>query len=145
MNHVKNACSQLQIRFEPVPPKEPSLNEAEKICNFIWAAARAMIISSQAPMKLLPYAVKYAAYIHNRMATTASRKWKTPYEGALGMMPDISKLRLFWTPCYVLVQKEDRRKVRERTGQPLTSQKGHFVGFQTSRSETFAVMLSDNR
>ena len=78
MTHVKNACIDLQLRFEPTPPRDSSLNEAEKICNFIWAAARAMIISSRAPRKMFKFAVHYCAYIHNRMATTASRQWKTP-------------------------------------------------------------------
>lgn len=49
MKHVENAAIQAGIDHAYTPPEEPSLNEAEKVCNFMWAAARAHMASSKGP------------------------------------------------------------------------------------------------
>ena len=43
MNHVRDAAVLAGLDHAFLPPREPSLNEAEKVCDFIWAAARARL------------------------------------------------------------------------------------------------------
>lgn len=39
MAHVRNAATRADIDHAYTPPRDPSLNEAEKVCNFMWAAS----------------------------------------------------------------------------------------------------------
>ena len=145
MKHVMDAAHSRTMRFEPIPPYEQSLNEAEKICNFTWNEAAALILHAGAPWKWFYHALLYCVYVHERMATTESRGWKTPYEILTGQQPDISHLRPFWSKCYVNLPAPKRQDRAAKNKPPLRAEKGHFIGFQTLRSSTFSVVLSGDR
>lgn len=73
MVHVEDSASKVGIDHAYTPPHQQSLNEAEKVADLIWAAARAHMLQSQAPDKLFSKAVDFAIYSDMRTATTASR------------------------------------------------------------------------
>ena len=98
MVHAANAATQAGIDHAYTPPREPSLNEAEKVCNFMWSATRAHMATSKAPHHLFAEAVSYSIYTDIRTATTASRSWKTPYELIRGIQPTLLKLH---TPSHL--------------------------------------------
>ena len=137
MEHVALSAALLGIDHTYIPPHEQSLNEAEKVCNFVWAAASALLLHSKAPLILLSGAVSYAMYVDLRTATTASRQWLTPYEQIKGMPPTILKLHHFYTRCYVSVPKSKRKKLVKK-GLLDRSEPGRFIGFHDPFSTTFA-------
>jgi len=133
------------IDHQYIPPHEQSLNEAEKVCDQIWAAARALLHRSNAANELFPYAVDYAMYVDLRMATTSSRNWLTPYEMIKGVPPTITHMRPFYTSCAVKVPKS-RRQVLEKKGDAVSrAEMGRFIGFQGAFSTTPKLLLSSNR
>ena len=69
MKHVVKSAALLQIAAIPLPPHDQSANEAEKVCNYMWRAARMYMIDSRAPHKLFADAVDYAIYVHNRTSS----------------------------------------------------------------------------
>ena len=152
MKNIEKKCNDpsLNVRFEPTPPNDQSLNEAEKICNHTWNEAMAVVEHAQTrdgtpPWKWFPYALQYVAYVHERMATTKSRGWKTPFEICTGIKPDISHLRPFWTTAYVTTPREKRKQLAAQGEPPLRAQEGNFVGFHGTRGATYAVVLEGDR
>ena len=118
-----------------------SLNEAEKVADQMWAAARALMEHSQAPHNLFAKAVDYAMYVDARTASTASRDWITPYEMVKKSQPTITKLHRFYTRAFVAVPKAKRKDLADRGLHNFRSEPGRFIGFQTPYSTTYAVML----
>ena len=93
--HVAEAAVRLGIDHAYVPPHEQSLNEAEKVCDRMWAVARTMMVETGAPDHLFSLALDYLMYVDLRMATTSSRGWITPYDAMKGLAPTVLELRPF--------------------------------------------------
>ena len=148
MKIIQKRCEdpRLNVHFESTPPHNQSLNEAEKICNHTWNSAMAVICDSQTedgapPWKHFNHALHYVVYVHERMATTDSRGWKTPYEGIHGVKPDISHLQPFWTTAYVTAPRKKREKWAAQGEPPLRAEEGNFIGFQSINTKTYKVLL----
>ena len=145
MVHACNSATRLGINHQYIPPHEQSLNEAEKVCDRMWAAARTHMVSTHAPDKLFGEALSYAFHVDLLMATTATRDWTTPYEMIKGKAPRIDHLRPFYTLAHVTVPKS-KRKQMVKMGQPFArAEEGRFLGFQSPFSTTARVLLSENR
>ena len=145
MVHACNSATRLGINHQYIPPHEQSLNEAEKVCDRMWAAARTSMVHSHAPDKLFGEALSYAFHVDLLMATTATRDWTTPYEMIKGKAPRIDHLRPFYTLAHVTVPKS-KRKQMVKMGQPFArAEEGRFLGFQSPFSTTARVLLSENR
>ena len=144
MNHVRDAAVLAGLDHAFLPPREPSLNEAEKVCNFMWAAARAHLATSKTSSALFAEAVDYAIYTDMRVATTASRGWKTPYELIKGVVPCISRMHRWYTRCYVNVPVS-KRKYLEKQGVIDRAETGRLIGYHSLFSSTYKVLLSKNR
>ena len=106
MKHVVKSAALLQIAAIPLPPHDQSANEAEKVCNYMWRAARMYMIDSRAPHKLFADAVDYAIYVHNRTSSTESRDRKTPHEMAFGIVPTIEHIYPFYTKTVETLPKD---------------------------------------
>jgi hypothetical protein len=65
-----------------------------------------MLTASKLPEFLWEPAVAYAAYIRN-YAYTTSIKTQTPYQGWYRTKPNVSHLREFGTPVWVLLQGQN--------------------------------------
>ena len=145
MVHVKDSAIKLGIDYVKIPPRDQSLNEAEKVCNFMWASARTHLIKTGAPLSLMPFAVSYSMYVDLRMATTASRDYLTPYEMIKGERPFIDHIRPFFTTSHVHVSKERRQKLKKLGLSTRRAEVGNLLGFDSPFSTTYSVLLDQNR
>jgi hypothetical protein len=136
MQYVKDTAISLGINYQPTPPYDQSLNMAEKAIDVIFGDARTMMAADGGEEvwgRYYPQAVDYACYVHFVMATTAERKYKTPYEQIKGVVPDVSHLRVMFTECFP--KFPDTQESRSCT----------FLGFQTMASRTYKVLTDVTR
>jgi len=145
MAHVKEAAIQAGIDCQRIPPHQQSLNEAEKVCDHIWAAARVHLVASGAPDMLFGECVSYVLHVDLRTATSASRENKTPYEMIRGTVPDISGLRVWFTKAFAHVPKAKQNKLKKEGLPLIRAETGRLIGYQGPFSTTAKVLLSGNR
>ena len=141
MKHVVKSAALLQIAAIPLPPHDQSANEAEKVCNYMWRAARMYMIDSRAPHKLFADAVDYAIYVHNRTSSTESRDRKTPHELAFGIVPTIEHIYPFYTKTVVTLPKDIFQEL-VRKGKISPSSRGvpgRLIGYQHPLTRVPAV------
>ena len=141
MKHVVKAAATLQITALPLPPHDQSANKAEKVCNYMWRAARMYMIDSRAPYKLFADAVDYAIYVHNRTSSTESRGRKTPHEMAFGIVPTIEHIYPFYTKTVVTLPKDIFQEL-VRKGKISPSSRGvpgRLIGYQHPLTRVPAV------
>ena len=117
------------IHHETTVPYSPQQNGiAERMNRTLQEAALSMILHAGVSKGFWAEAVFSAAYIRNRVITTATGV--TPYERWYGKKPDVSNLRVFGCTAYghvpdSLRQKLDQKAVKMRfVGYSLT-QKGY--------------------
>ena len=108
MVHVMNTCISMGLNFQPLPPKDQSLNLAEKAIHIIFYAACCHLLESKRDPKYFPQAVDFACYSHLRTATTASRGFITPFEAISNEVPDVQHMRAFGVICYPVIDKSER-------------------------------------
>ena len=134
------------IELQTTAPYSPSQNGAAKRLNrTLLELARAMMIERNVPMFLWEYAIKHAAYLRER-APAKALPGTTPYEAWHGHKADVSGLREFGSPVYVLLQGQKAPlKLLPRSKQQI------FVGYDDgSKSikyynpETRKVLTSRN-
>ena len=136
MNHACDTAIRMGLDHQFIPPHEQSLNEAENVCDQMWACARALMIHTRAPETLFGEALSYVFYVDLRMSTTASRDWRTPYELTRGSQPSVAHLRPFYVKAQVTVPKA-KRKTMIKKGLPFDrAEEGRFIGFQSTFSTT---------
>ena len=145
MVHVRETASRMGIDHAYTPPHQQSLNEAEKVADQMWAAARAHILHSAAPQSHFALAVDFAIYVDLRTATTSSREWRTPYEMLKGVSPSVVKLHRFFTQAFVTAPKSKRRALAAKGLYNARGESGRFVGFHAPFSTAYAVLLDGNR
>ncbi len=134
------------IELQTTAPYSPAQNgAAERLNRTLIELTRAMLIARNLPTFLWEYAVMHAAYVRER-APTRSLYGKTPYEAWFNEKPDVSHLREFGSPVYVLLQgKKEPPKLMPRS-------KCHtFVGFDDGshsvryyNTETRTILTSRN-
>ena len=108
------------IRHETSAPCSPHQNGTlERARRSIFSMARCLLLEANLPKFLWTYAVMTAVYIRNRCFN--SRLEKTPYEALTGKQPNLSKMHVFGSPCYVYIQNPKKLEAR--------SKKGIFVGY----------------
>ena len=142
---VRARATRLGLNAVQIPPHEQSLNEAERIADRAWAIGRTYIVSKDAAENLQALAVDYACYMKLRMATTASREWKTPLEIIDGKKPDITHCVPWYTTANVLVPKTKRSSMIARGLGNLRAETGVFVGYMDMRSTAYKVLLPENQ
>ena len=139
--HVKHVAINMGIDHAYVPPHQQSLNEAEKLADRMFESARTLVFHSKAPDWSFGLALQYSIYVDIRSSTTDSRDFKTLYEIACVLVPDISRLHRFWTKCHHVVPKSKRKALAKKGLHNLRAEPGRFVGFQSLFSHTYAVIL----
>ena len=99
---LKNWCHERGIEINLTAPSSSAQNGvAERMNRTLVELARAMINARQLPMFLWEMAVLYAAYVRNRTHTKAVTG-KTPYETWTNERPNVSHLREFGVPVWIL-------------------------------------------
>jgi transposase InsO family protein len=143
---LKDWCHAKGMEIELTAPYSPSQNGiAERMNRTLVELARAMIIGSHLPEYLWEHAVSHAAYIRNRSYTTAVSD-QTPYEGWHGMKPNVTHLREFGAPVWVLLQGQNiARKIMPK------SKRRAYIGYNDMsksvlyyNAETRKVLASRN-
>jgi hypothetical protein len=115
---LQSWCHTKGMDIEMTAPYSPSQNGvAERMNCTLVELARAMIVGTHLPEYLWEYAIAHAAYVRNRSYTTAISD-KTPYEGWNGSKPNITHLREFGAPVWVLLQGQNAaRKILPKSKQ----------------------------
>jgi hypothetical protein len=109
---LESWCKGQGLDFQLTAPYSPSQNGiAERMNRTLVELARAMVDAQQLPEFLWEPAVAHAAYLRNR-AYTKPLKGKTPYETWVKKKPDISHLREYGAPVWILLQGQHiQRKI----------------------------------
>lgn len=89
------------IKHELTVPYSPEQNGvAERMNRTLVESARAMIAHAGLPNSYWAEAIATAAYIRNRMPTTAIKENVTPYEKWYGRKPIVTHLKVFGCVAY---------------------------------------------
>jgi len=121
---LREWCNSQGIKLQVTAPYSPSQNGvAERMNRTLVELARAMLSASELPEFLWEAAVAHAAYLRN-MLYTKPRVKETPYQLWHGHKPDVSHLREFGAPIWVLLQGQ---KVQRKM--LLKSQRRAYIGY----------------
>ena len=123
--HVVHYLSNRKTSVVHSSPYTPELNAMiERNHRTIFEMANALLLASVVPMKLWTYAVRHSAYLFNRLPTETAEGNKTPYEAKYGVVPDVSRWKIFGCICYAHIPDELRPK-----GFVDKAYKAYFLGF----------------
>ena len=134
------------LEIQTTAPYSPSQNGiAERMNRTLVELARAMIKGQNLPEFLWEYAVAHAAYLRNRSYTTFLKE-QTPYQKWYNKKPNVTHLREFGAPVWVLLQGQKvPRKILPK------SQKRAYVGYEDGSksvkyysAETRKILTSRN-
>lgn len=138
---LKDFCKQRGMILEPTTPYTPELNGvAERLNRKLCEKTRSLLTDAEMPKSLWGEAILTAVYLTNRSPTSAIEH-KTPYELWYGEKPDLSKLKVFGSPCVVHVPKEKRSKL-DTTGVPAIFVGYGFNGYRCWWPEKWKVISS---
>jgi hypothetical protein len=143
MVHVMNTCISMGLNFQPLPPKDQSLNLAEKAIHIIFYAACCHLLESKRDPKYFPQAVDYACYSHLRTATTASRGFITPFEAISNEVPGVQHMRPFGVICYPVIDKSERAHNAGTTLLKQPATKGIFLCYQDIWNNVYKVIIDE--
>ena len=91
----KSLLLENKIKQELSAPYSPHQNgTAERSWRTLLEMARCLLIDSEIPKCMWPYALMYSSHIRNRCYN--NRNHQTPYESLTGKMPDMSKMQKSW-------------------------------------------------
>ena len=112
------------IHHELTVPHSPQQNGvAERMNRTLMESARSMINHAGLPDKYWAEAVECAAYIRNRLPTSALTERKTPFEMWSGRKPNLSHLKVFGCMAYAHIPDSQRNKLDKK------AVKLQFVGY----------------
>ena len=136
---LQNYLKKKGIRHELTVPHSPQQNGvAERMNRTLVESARSMIAHAALPNIFWAEAISTAAYVRNRLPTTALKENETPYERWYGRKPDVSHLRVFGCMAYAHVPDSERRKLDKK------SKKMRFVGYSLA-SKGYHLLDETNR
>ena len=136
---LQNYLKKKGIRHELTVPHSPQQNGvAERMNRTLVESARSMIAHAALPNIFWAEAISTAAYVRNRLPTTALKENETPYERWYGRKPDVSHLRVFGCMAYAHVPDSERRKLDKK------SKKMRFVGYSLA-SKGYRLLDETNR
>ena len=125
--------------LQSVPYEHHQNGKAERMIQHLCMKARCMRIHSGLHENRQGDALRYASYVHNR-SPRANNAWITPHERISGIVPDISAMRIFGTPCVVHIPRElqKRRAKTAPRGRPaqflgICPITGHYIVKYTDR------------
>ena len=135
----QNYLKEKGIRHELTVPHSPQQNGvSERMNRTLVESARSMIAHAGLSNIFLAEAISAAAYVRNRLPTTALKEGETPYERWYGRKPDVSHFRVFGCMAYAHVPDCERRKLDAK------SKKMRFVGYSLT-SKGYRLFDETNR
>lgn len=113
-----------RVRHQLTVPHTPEQNGvAERMNRTLMESARSMMAHAGLSDSYWAEAVATAAYLRNRIPTTAFREKMTPYERWYGRKPDLSNLKVFGCMAYAHIPDVQRQKLDKK------AVKLRFVGY----------------
>ncbi|CAI7862571.1 unnamed protein product [Closterium sp. NIES-53] len=105
--HTANAftdyLSSHSIVHQTSLPHTPQQNGvAERVNRTLMDRVRQMTTRASLSSKFWPYALKYAAWLHNRISCSGNPSAHSPYFMMTGKVADVSMARTFGCLCYYL-------------------------------------------
>ena len=120
------------------PPYTAELNSLiERNHQTIFDSGHAMLIHCMLAIIFWCEAVGYASLIYNCFPTTTAYGEMSPIEAKYGVVPDVSRFRVFGCVCYAHVPKERRAK-----GFVEKAYRGYFMGLDIPTT-SFKVWIID--
>jgi hypothetical protein len=131
------------ITLEPTPPRSPEPNGvAERWGGYLNETARAMIIDSELPPTLWPFAIDTAAYTIKRIVNPGEKKSPLQaYREDLGH-PEVKAsistkhLQIWGTRCYKHIPKGDRVQAEKMGPRAVI---GHLVGYEGDNGHIYQI------
>ena len=121
---LQNYLKEKGIRHELTVPHSPQQNGvAERMNQTLVESTRRMIAHAALSNIFWAEAISTAAYVRNRLPTTALKENETPYGWWYGRKPDVSHFRVFGCMAYAHVPDNERQKLDKK------SKKMRFVGY----------------
>ena len=112
------------IRSEFIAAYSPQQNGvAERMNRTLVEAARSMLSHACLSNAYWAEGVATAAYLRNRMVTTALKSDQTPYQCWYGEKPNLKYIRVFGCTVYADIPDGDRKKLDKK------AQKLKFIGY----------------
>ncbi|CAI7891748.1 unnamed protein product [Closterium sp. NIES-54] len=109
-------------------PHTPQQNEvAERVNRTLMDRVRAMTTGASLSSKFWPYALEYAAWLHNRISCSSNPSAHSPYFMMTGRAADVSMARTFGCLCYYLPPQGSFGKFEQR------GRVGMFLGLSNAR------------
>ena len=105
----KGIVHQTSIRYE-----HENMGSIERMQRTIGEKHRAQMTFGKVPMELSGYSLEHATHVCNR--TFTSTESKTPFERRTGDVPDVSHLKIFYSPAIVTIPKEIQNKTSAQHG-----------------------------
>ena len=144
-DQLKDWCEERGIEIQLTAPYSPSQNGiAERMNRTLVELARAMRIAADLPEYLWESAITHAAYLRNRSFSSSINT--TPYQIWYNKIPNISHLREFGAPVWILLQGQHQ----DRKLQPKSKRQA-FTGFDDGsnsvlyyNAETHNILTSRN-
>ena len=117
------------IERERTAPYTPEQNgKAERDNRTIIESARTMLHAKELPKTLWAEACNTAVYLMNRAGSSSARNGATPYEGWMGIKPNLKHLRIFGSEAFVNVPKQQTTKFDARARRMI------LVGYENNSS-----------
>jgi len=113
---MKDYLSKEGIKHELTVPYSPEQNGvAERLNRTLLEMARAMIYGSGVDKNLWGEAIVTASYLKNRWPSSSLGENVTPEEAWSGEKPNVEHLKIFGSPCSVLIPQEKRSSLDSRS------------------------------
>ena len=111
---------------------------AEKLIRDICNMARCMLDFGHVARDMWGYAVRYAAFVQNRLVHTHMDS--SPYEMRFGQEPDMSRLKVFGCTAFVTRDKKETDFVKDSKLDPRGAE-GCFVGMADDGAEILDIAV----
>jgi len=129
-NEFQTLLVKNQIKHETSAPYSPHQNgTAERSWRTLFEMARSLLLESGLPKNLWTYAVMTATHIRNRCYCQRIKDTH-PMELLQVLKPNVSKMHVFGSVCYLIVHNSKKLDPRSR--------KGVFIGYDRN-SPTYLV------
>ena len=107
---------------------------AERIWRTLADMAHPNLLLSELPFRFIEFAMKYAAWVLNRLPRQTDNGWMSPFEFEFDKEPDLSMARRWGCTAYYTVPHQQRRKGNIETGI-----KGYFMGLSDKQPYSWLI------
>ena len=138
-NKAETVLESRGVKVTRTPVHTPQWNAiAERKNRTIVEMARAFLLHADLdPNVFWIYAFETAVFTHNRVTVVAPHN-KTPHELFTGHKPDVSLLRTFGAPAWVLIASTDVSPAK----MDARGEQGIFVGYDTKREFCYRIWVN---